>query len=83
MADFCKECSIELFGYDTMDLARIASPDDYITVICEGCGPIMVNDLGIRWSRKMDNEEIQAWVSGLDVDLFPRNFVSDPIKLKK
>lgn len=35
MADFCKECSIEMFGKDFGDLAHIA---ERATVMCEGCG---------------------------------------------
>lgn len=51
MAEFCKQCSIALFGDDTKDLADLISEDDCegghgIAVICEGCGPTIVNWLG-------------------------------------
>lgn len=52
MADFCKKCSIKMFGRDHEELAGITTEDDtrlgyYSTfVICESCGPIQVNHLG-------------------------------------
>lgn len=52
MADFCKECSIEMFGKDFRELAGITTEDDeknnlYATVICEGCGYIQVDKDGV------------------------------------
>jgi hypothetical protein len=52
MADFCKDCSIELFGEDHGDLAGISikeneAEDLYPIVICEGCGIIEVNTEGV------------------------------------
>lgn len=55
MADFCKQCSIEMFGEDGEDLKGIS--DRTLTkeekekglgwsAICEGCGFIIVNDEG-------------------------------------
>ena len=51
MADFCKQCSIFMFGSDTGDLEGISKPEDtakglYATVICEGCGFIQVDHEG-------------------------------------
>jgi hypothetical protein len=51
MADFCKACSIEIFGRDTEDLKGIISEEKYkdgfaTLVICEGCGTIQVDHLG-------------------------------------
>ncbi len=55
MADFCKQCSIELFGEDCGDLKGISSrslTEDEIkngigwTALCEGCGSTVVNDDG-------------------------------------
>jgi len=51
MADFCKQCSIEIFGEDFGDLARILTPeqeaDDMVMpAICEGCGYTYVNCAG-------------------------------------
>jgi len=51
VADFCKQCSIDLFGDDFKDLAGITDPDQWskgkaATVICEGCGPIQIDPDG-------------------------------------
>lgn len=51
MADFCKQCSIDLFGSDYEDLAGITIPEEaakgfYCCVLCEGCGPIQVDPAG-------------------------------------
>lgn len=51
MADFCKQCSIELFGEDCKDLAGLGdehtlAPGYAWTVLCEGCGPTQVDDAG-------------------------------------
>ena len=52
MADFCKKCSIKMFGEDYGDLANIITEEDTkngfvsSTVLCESCGPIRVNHLG-------------------------------------
>jgi hypothetical protein len=55
MADFCKQCSIELFGRDRGDLRPCSDPDctlcstenrsEYV-VICEGCGFTRVDGSG-------------------------------------
>ena len=47
MADFCKECSIDIFGNDNRELANIAKPDEWAMVICEGCGPTYVDHNGM------------------------------------
>lgn len=51
MADFCKACSIQLFGEDWRELAGITNPERWANgeaagVICEGCGPIQVDPEG-------------------------------------
>lgn len=51
MADFCKQCSMELFGKDFRELAGVTEPDKWeqglaARVICEGCGPIQVDPDG-------------------------------------
>ena len=48
MADFCRQCSLELFGKDFGDLANITKKRDYkkglaVVVLCEGCGYIQVD----------------------------------------
>ena len=56
MADFCKQCSIEIFCEDFGDMAGISTPEDtakgfYARVLCEGCGLILVDHTGdkIPW----------------------------------
>lgn len=51
MADFCKQCSEELFGEDFGDLQGLSTIGNdinrsYTAVLCEGCGPTMVNSKG-------------------------------------
>jgi hypothetical protein len=51
MADFCKQCSIEIFGEDFGDLSDITTEAEtkegyYALVICEGCGIIQVDHEG-------------------------------------
>lgn len=51
MSDFCKQCSIDLFGKDFEDLRGLTTPADtdnglYAPAICEGCGFIQVNHEG-------------------------------------
>jgi hypothetical protein len=48
MADFCQECSIQLFGKDMGDFAGICLDGYMLGVICEGCGPIWVDKDGKR-----------------------------------
>ena len=46
MDDFCKACSIRLFGEDFEDLKGLCGKSFYASTICEGCGYIQVNYLG-------------------------------------
>lgn len=51
MADFCRECSIELFDKDFHDLANLSTEQQtkdelYVLALCEGCGPIQVDHTG-------------------------------------
>lgn len=51
MADFCKQCSLELFGEDFGDLKGLTTNEDWkkglaAVVICEGCGVIQVDPDG-------------------------------------
>lgn len=48
MADFCKDCSIELFGEDFNDFAGLCKENEMIYVLCEGCGWVYVNHFGAR-----------------------------------
>jgi hypothetical protein len=62
MADFCKHCSIAIWGEDTKDLADLGPTADeigrpwYYPVLCEGCGSIMVNSKGER-CNPLDQED--------------------------
>jgi hypothetical protein len=51
MADFCKQCSIDMFGDDWYDLAGLSDEEQtasglFAGVLCEGCGPTQVDHLG-------------------------------------
>lgn len=47
MADFCKQCSIKLFGEDFGDLSDLLEDDDnWADVLCEGCGRTRVDRAG-------------------------------------
>lgn len=51
MADFCQQCSIEMFGEDFGELAGMSKPDDtanglFALALCEGCGHILVDHSG-------------------------------------
>lgn len=57
MADFCQECSIDMFGKDFGDLAHAGARDltqeelnkgEGWVVLCEGCGWITVDNEGKR-----------------------------------
>ena len=38
MADFCKQCSEELFDEDFGDFKGLCTEDNFAEVLCEGCG---------------------------------------------
>lgn len=51
MAEFCKACSIRIFGTDYKELAGITDPAEWqqgraASALCEGCGPIQVDPDG-------------------------------------
>jgi len=46
MADFCKQCSVDLFGQDYEELKGLCKEGEMASAICEGCGFIHVNHLG-------------------------------------
>jgi len=52
MADFCKQCSIEMFNKDFKELANLSTEEDtknglFPMVLCEGCGYIQVDHTGV------------------------------------
>jgi len=62
MADYCQECSIEFFGEDLGELAGLGRgkelPEGHgWTALCEGCGPILVDDAGKRIPIEEKGEE--------------------------
>ena len=52
MADFCQQCSLEMFGMDFRELAELGPkgsvlpPEHGWTALCEGCGPTLVDQDG-------------------------------------
>jgi len=51
MADFCKQCSMDIFGEDFGDLAKLCTKKEneqglYAIVVCEGCGTTLVDNEG-------------------------------------
>lgn len=59
MADFCKQCSIDIFGEDFRELAGITTQEGWndgkaAVVLCEGCGPIQVDPDGNCVSENCD-----------------------------
>lgn len=52
MADFCQQCSTEIFGKDFKELANLMPPEKYDAAkgigcgaLCEGCGDYIVVDI--------------------------------------
>jgi hypothetical protein len=65
MADFCKECSIEIFGEDFGDLAGQIDPVLVdlglgAVVLCEGCGFCLVDEVG-KVIKKEPEELMDNW----------------------
>ena len=72
MADFCSQCSIELFGRDYGDMKGLCTTGYVMTVLCEDCGPIYVNPTGQcvcncskHHYKKLHEEESQTARGGL------------------
>jgi hypothetical protein len=53
MADFCLQCSLDMFDKDFKDLATLGEDGDKLprgfgyAAICEGCGFILVDNFGV------------------------------------
>lgn len=61
MADFCKQCSIDVFGEDHRDMAGLTTPKDtaeglFMAVLCEDCGMCLVNHEGECVSKDCDKK---------------------------
>lgn len=51
MADYCHQCAMRFIGFDYGDLADLINVEDCAkgmgaSVLCEGCGPTLVNHNG-------------------------------------
>jgi hypothetical protein len=51
VADFCEQCAWEELGIASAagygDLANLVPPRAHVRVLCEGCGPTVVDHAGI------------------------------------
>jgi hypothetical protein len=69
MADFCLQCSLEMFGKDFEELKGLGNgktlePEYGWPAICEGCGMTLVDDAGVCLGKCLKNHDIQPkWVS--------------------
>lgn len=71
MADLCQQCSIEIYGEDSRDLAELTNPPNaWVTiedrphiqgyeVLCEGCGPTLVDREGRCLLHDHETKEAQ------------------------
>lgn len=47
MADFCRQCSLRIFGEDHQDFVNPAlKPGMIARIMCEGCGTAVVDHVG-------------------------------------
>lgn len=72
MADFCKQCSIVIFGEDMKDLSGQVTKEEaekgYCSlVLCEGCGPTRVdidgNCLEFDCLQKGHTHDHRLWIT--------------------
>lgn len=47
MSSFCKQCSIEIFCEDFGDFVGLCKEEEFVKVLCEDCGPTVVDHKGI------------------------------------
>ena len=76
MSGLCKECAEEI-GLET-DFYSCYDPD--YAVYCDNCGPIRVNDEGLRITELLSEEEQDAWTYGADIIFIKRDFNKDRLK---
>lgn len=48
MSSFCGACSEFMFGRDFGDFAGLCEPGEYVKVLCEDCGIVLVDHTGRR-----------------------------------
>ena len=55
MADFCYQCTEKRLGVDPKlnDLKDLCKEGEYASALCEGCGPIVVDHLGIAMPKEV------------------------------
>ncbi len=46
MADYCQQCSIDIFGKDYEDFKGMVGKGDILNDICEGCGRTNMDHTG-------------------------------------
>lgn len=69
MADFCKDCAIEMWGCDTGDLKGLISPERFgdkddpeaAVALCEGCGASYFNPDGERVRPSEDRAALERY----------------------
>ena len=69
MADFCKQCSLDNFGEDFEDLKGLGEgqnlkPGHGWLVLCEGCGPAIVDAEGRCIAAHCDKKHGAPEVAG-------------------
>lgn len=62
MADFCKECNNELFDVNESDFGPFSldtplEPGEGFLVLCESCGPILVDHNGLKITTALIGSE--------------------------
>ena len=67
MADFCRQCSVRVFGSDYGDLRGLCEADEVASTLCEGCGMCWVNSEGVC----------------VDANCLKKHGVESPIESKK
>ena len=86
MAEFCSQCSLEIFGEDHRDLAGLAKEGFVVAVLCEDCGIIYVDEEGRCRSNCNENhysklkliEDMQSSTNENPTSKTPREHPENP-----
>lgn len=90
MADFCKQCSMEIFLEDYGDLANLGPASELTEgngwkALCEGCGSIVVAQDGsciAKWCRRHgdiweeEREAFEEWGKAIGLDVYSKDPVN-------
>lgn len=63
MAEFCRDCALDMWGSeDSTDFKDISTEEDtekgqFASVLCEGCGDILVDHTGKRVAKLTERED--------------------------